>query len=117
MLSCTTGQIYICPAACSASHHFVIAPSSAAHIKARRTLTCAASWVAGLKRCLAAVHVHVIVQVYTSLEPKAHFLQLADQGAGLKEAWAAFRSMQDAISVLNWYYALNGVSILLLIAR
>lgn len=57
-------------------------------------------------------------QVYASLEPQAYFLQLADsQGAGLRGAWAAFSALQEAIGVLNWYYALNGLSILLLIAR
>lgn len=57
------------------------------------------------------------LQVYTSLQPDAYFLQLANDGAGLKAAWSAFSAMQDAIGVLNWYYALNGISILLLIAR
>lgn len=57
------------------------------------------------------------LQVYTSLQPDAFFLQLASDGAGLKAAWSAFSAMQEAIGVLNWYYALNGISILLLIAR
>lgn len=56
-------------------------------------------------------------QVYASLQPQAYFLKLADDGAGLQAAWSAFSRMQAAISVLNWYYALNGISILLLIAR
>lgn len=58
-----------------------------------------------------------MLQVYSSLQPQAYFLQLADEGAGLNAAWSAFGRMQDAIAVLNWYYALNGISILLLIAR
>ena len=57
------------------------------------------------------------MQVYANLQPQAYFLHLADDGAGLQAAWAAFSRMQDAIGVLNWYYALNGISILLLIAR
>lgn len=59
----------------------------------------------------------VPLQVYANLQPKPHFLQLLDDGAGLKAAWEAFRAMEAAIGVLNWYYALNGISILLLIAR
>jgi hypothetical protein len=57
------------------------------------------------------------LQVYTSLQPQAYFLQLANNGSGLKSAWEAFRALEEAIGVLNWYYALNGISILLLIAR
>lgn len=59
----------------------------------------------------------VPLQVYANLQPKAHFLQLLEDGAGLKAVWEAFRAMEAAIDVLNWYYALNGISILLLIAR
>lgn len=56
-------------------------------------------------------------QVYASLEPAAYFLKLADKGAGLSDVWAAMQKLQAAIATLNWYYAVNGVSILLLIAR
>jgi hypothetical protein len=67
---------------------------------------------------LPSPHPPPALQVYASLEPQAYFLRLADsQGAGLRGAWAAFSAMQEAIGVLNWYYALNGISILLLIAR
>jgi hypothetical protein len=55
--------------------------------------------------------------VYATLQPEAFFLRLADGGKGLAAAWAAISSLQDAIAVLNWYYAVNGVAILLLIAR
>jgi hypothetical protein len=57
--------------------------------------------------------------VYASenLQPDAYFLKLAGNGQGLKEAWSAISNLQDAINVLSWYYALNGINILLLIAR
>lgn len=61
--------------------------------------------------------VRMYVQVYSSLEPKAFFLELSNNGEGLKGAWDAFLRMEDAITLLDWYYALNGISILLLIAR
>jgi hypothetical protein len=35
--------------------------------------------------------------VYASLEPQAFFLRLADEGASLKAAWAAFSNMEQAI--------------------
>jgi hypothetical protein len=57
------------------------------------------------------------LQVYANLQPQAYFLQLANDGAGLTSAWEAFRALEQAVGVLNWYYALNGISILLLIAR
>lgn len=59
----------------------------------------------------------LLPQVYNQLQPQAYFLKLANGGAGLQAAWEAFSKMEEAISVLNWYYALNGISILLLIAR
>lgn len=69
------------------------------------------------KGCQGAAPCCVLLQVYANLQPKAHFLQLLQDGAGLKAAWEAFRAMEAAIGVLTWYYALNGISILLLIAR
>lgn len=56
-------------------------------------------------------------QVYANLEPQAYFLQLADGGAGLVGVWDALAKLEEGISVLNVYYAINGISILLLIAR
>ena len=31
--------------------------------------------------------------------------------------WAAYNSMIASVNMLNWYFALNGINILLLIAR
>jgi hypothetical protein len=61
--------------------------------------------------------VGVVLQVYADLQPQAYFLRLANNGTGLSALWAAFSKLEGAIGVLNWYYALNGISILLLIAR
>eukprot|EP00879_Flechtneria_rotunda_P008905 GHRR01009325.1.p1 GENE.GHRR01009325.1~~GHRR01009325.1.p1 ORF type:complete len:543 (+),score=191.85 GHRR01009325.1:394-2022(+) len=55
--------------------------------------------------------------VYTDLQPQAYFLHLANDGTGLRDVWSAISQLEAGISVLNWYYALNGISILLLIAR
>lgn len=52
-----------------------------------------------------------------NLQPDAFFLKLADEGAGLQSAWSAIKRLTEAINLLSWYYALNGINILLLIAR
>lgn len=57
------------------------------------------------------------MQVYENLQPQAFFLKLAGNGAGLASAWEAITRLEAAISVLNVYYAINGICILLLIAR
>jgi hypothetical protein len=57
------------------------------------------------------------MQVYVNLQPQAFFLKLANNGAGLASAWEAITRLEAAISVLNVYYAINGICILLLIAR
>jgi hypothetical protein len=56
-------------------------------------------------------------QVYENLQPQAFFLKLAGNGAGLASAWEAVSCLEAAISLLNVYYAINGICILLLIAR
>eukprot|EP00883_Tetradesmus_obliquus_P001212 jgi/Sobl393_1/11292/SZX78320.1 len=55
--------------------------------------------------------------VYENLQPQAFFLKLAGNGAGLASAWEAITRLEAAISVLNVYHAINGICILLLIAR
>jgi hypothetical protein len=57
------------------------------------------------------------MQVYENLQPQAFFLKLANNGAGLASAWEAISRLEAAISLLNVYYAINGICILLLIAR
>ncbi|GMH41042.1 hypothetical protein BSKO_08952 [Bryopsis sp. KO-2023] len=55
--------------------------------------------------------------VYASLNPQAAYLKLQDRGAGLVAMHNDFKSMQELVDTLAWYYALNGINILLLIAR
>lgn len=50
-------------------------------------------------------------------QPDANFLRLADNGAHLRAAGSAFAALRSAIGLLNWYFALNGINILLMIAR
>lgn len=55
--------------------------------------------------------------MYQDLQPQAYFLKLNANGAELSNAWDAFYNLDDAIVLLNSYYALNGINIILLIAR
>ncbi|GFR50551.1 hypothetical protein Agub_g12825 [Astrephomene gubernaculifera] len=55
--------------------------------------------------------------VYQSLSPDANFLALQDDGANLIAANTAFSDLRELVDMLNWYFALNGINILLLIAR
>ncbi|GLC33126.1 hypothetical protein PLESTB_000367500 [Pleodorina starrii] len=55
--------------------------------------------------------------VYQRLSPDANFLALQDSGANLVAANAAFSDLRELVDMLNWYFALNGINILLLIAR
>lgn len=55
--------------------------------------------------------------VYDSLNPPAGYLKLHDQGSDLHALHKDFKGMQDLVDMLAWYYALNGINILLLIAR
>ncbi|EFJ46305.1 hypothetical protein VOLCADRAFT_93448 [Volvox carteri f. nagariensis] len=55
--------------------------------------------------------------VYNSLSPSANFLALNANGTQLIAANAAFSDLRELVDMLNWYFALNGINILLLIAR
>jgi hypothetical protein len=55
--------------------------------------------------------------VYANLHATADYLALADNGSGMVSMWHDFTDLQDLIDMLNWYFALNGINILLLIAR
>ena len=59
--------------------------------------------------------------VYDSLTTPAAMLRLADsgegQGQGLTMVQDAFGELQSIVDSLAWYYAINGINILLLISR
>ncbi|KAL6749264.1 hypothetical protein V8C86DRAFT_2852326 [Haematococcus lacustris] len=55
--------------------------------------------------------------VYNSLQPQANFLALAAGGANLEAVNEDVLRLKALIDMLNWYFALNGINILLLIAR
>jgi hypothetical protein len=80
-------------------------------------LTAVGLWWTFVTRHARTFYMDLRYPVYADLEPPAHLLKLAGDGSGLDAAWEAFARLEAAIGVLNWYYALNGISILLLIAR
>ncbi|KAL0022694.1 hypothetical protein WJX77_001966 [Trebouxia sp. C0004] len=55
--------------------------------------------------------------VYANLEAEAAFLKLNNNGVHLLQLQAAFAKLQYLVNKLAWYYALNGINILLLIGR
>lgn len=55
--------------------------------------------------------------VYADLQAEAAFLRLNSSGAYLLQLQAAFAKLQYLVNKLAWYYALNGINILLLIGR
>lgn len=55
--------------------------------------------------------------VYSDLQAEAAFLRLNDNGVYLLQLQAAFANLQYLVNKLAWYYALNGINILLLIGR
>ena len=54
--------------------------------------------------------------VYNNLQAQAYYLALAE-GNGMDAFWSSMNQMIAATNMLNWYFALNGINILLLIAR
>ncbi|KAL3132313.1 hypothetical protein ABBQ32_008891 [Trebouxia sp. C0010 RCD-2024] len=55
--------------------------------------------------------------VYADLQAEAAFLRLNQNGIFLLQLQAAFAKLQYLVNKLAWYYALNGINILLLIGR
>ena len=55
--------------------------------------------------------------MYSDLQAEAAFLRLNHNGVYLLQLQAAFAKLQYLVNKLAWYYALNGINILLLIGR
>lgn len=55
--------------------------------------------------------------MYANLQAGAAFLRLNQNGIFLLQLQAAFANLQYLVNKLAWYYALNGINILLLIGR
>jgi hypothetical protein len=73
-------------------------------------------WTFVLKH-VPAFDINIRYNVYKDLNDQARILQLNGDGSELNEAFKAFSSLQSLVQTLSWYYALNGINILLVIAR
>lgn len=81
-------------------------------------LTCILWWDFKLRHASSfAMQLRYPVYEWDDLQPAAHFLRLGGGGEQLRAAWGTFAALRAAIGVLNWYYALNGINILLMIGR
>ncbi|GLI64894.1 hypothetical protein VaNZ11_008286 [Volvox africanus] len=79
--------------------------------------TCMIIWWVFRQKYAKTFEIDIRYDVYESLTPKANYLALNATGANLTNANAAFSDLRELVDMLNWYFALNGINILLLIAR
>ncbi|GIL44962.1 hypothetical protein Vafri_2402 [Volvox africanus] len=79
--------------------------------------TCMIIWWVFRQQYAKTFEIDIRYDVYESLTPKANYLALNEAGANLINANAAFSDLRELVDMLNWYFALNGINILLLIAR
>lgn len=61
-------------------------------------------------------NIDIRYDVYNDLNAAANYLALSPT-SGMDGLWSAYNSMVAGVDMLNWYFALNGINILLLIAR
>lgn len=55
--------------------------------------------------------------VYADLTADVFPMELADGGAGMVAAARAFERVDEAVTLVSWYFALNGVHVLVLVVR
>ncbi|GIL76287.1 hypothetical protein Vretimale_5865 [Volvox reticuliferus] len=78
---------------------------------------CMIIWWVFRQKYAKTFDIDIRYDVYDSLTPQANYLALSANGANLINANAAFSDLRELVDMLNWYFALNGINILLLIAR
>lgn len=61
--------------------------------------------------------IEIRYNVYEDLNAQARIMRLNGDDSELNAAFSAFSSLQSLVQTLSWYYALNGINILLVIAR
>jgi len=79
--------------------------------------SCCIIWWVYVQYYATPFTINLRYDVYRAMEPAANYLALTNNGDGLTSAWRAFSDMDAAVNLLNWYFALNGINILMLIAR
>ena len=73
-------------------------------------------WTFVLKH-VPAFDINIRYDVYKDLNAQARILDLNGDASELRAAYSAFSDLQFLVQTLSWYYALNGINILLVIAR
>ncbi|KAG2493793.1 hypothetical protein HYH03_008013 [Edaphochlamys debaryana] len=61
--------------------------------------------------------INIRYNAYQQLAPDANFLALNQNGQYLTDLNDSYQDLRELVDLLNWYFALNGINILLLIAR
>ena len=74
-------------------------------------------WWTFVLRDVPAFDIDIRYNVYADLNAQARILRLNGDGSELSSAFSAFADLQNLVQTLSWYYALNGINILLVIAR
>ena len=74
-------------------------------------------WWTFVLRDVPAFDIDIRYDVYANLNAQARIMRFNGDGGELSNAYAAFSNLQYLVQTLSWYYALNGINILLVIAR
>lgn len=77
---------------------------------------CMVLWWVYVKNYANKFNMDIRYEVYNDLNAQANYLALSPI-SGMDALWSAYNSMIASVNMLNWYFALNGINILLLIAR
>ncbi|PNW70325.1 hypothetical protein CHLRE_17g715300v5 [Chlamydomonas reinhardtii] len=79
--------------------------------------SCMVMWWVISSKYASKFEIPIRRDVYAGLSAEANFLALQSNGAWLNEANNDFEELKQLVDMFNWYFALNGINILLLIAR
>jgi hypothetical protein len=74
-------------------------------------------WWTFVLRHVIDFDIDIRYNVYSDLNAKANILRLDHNADQLVQGYQAFSNLQFLVQTLSWYYALNGINILLIIAR
>eukprot|EP00798_Chlamydomonas_sp_ICE-L_P006112 gene6112-2716_t len=80
-------------------------------------LSCMIIWWVFVYQYAEKFDMNLRYDVFASLIPDANYLALTNNGEGLSQGWLAINNLHSLVDMLNWYYFLNGINILLLILR
>ncbi|MEW5311378.1 MAG: hypothetical protein WDW38_003099 [Sanguina aurantia] len=79
--------------------------------------SCMIMWWVWVRSYAKAFDISIRYDVYLELTPTANFLALSHSGDGMSAANNHTQQLRELVDLLNLYFVLNGINILLLIAR